>query len=266
MTHPDFISPSRYLKRAVLGAILLSGVPTALAQNSSISHEAWGDLLQTYVHQSDDGVNRVDYGALKDNAADSAKLDNYIDQFADLSFDDMTRDEQFAAWANLYNAVTVQYIIGEYPLDSIKPWYSTGPWKKIKVEADGRELSLDAIEHDVLRVKWADDPRLHYSINCASYGCPNLRRDAWVAETLNEDLDGAARDYVNHPRGVTVRERGGLEVSSIYDWFQKDFGGSEASVIDHLLKYADEDLAADIRANNDIRGYEYDWSLNGTGK
>ncbi|MGB3625174.1 MAG: DUF547 domain-containing protein [Henriciella sp.] len=235
----------------------------ASAKSTNLSHTAWGEILDTFVTASPDGLNRVDYGALKASQTDRAKLDAYIEQYADLNFDSLSRDEQFAAWANLYNAVTVRYIVEEYPLSTIKPWYSSGPWKKIKVTADGREISLNGIEHDVLRVQWSDDPRLHYAINCASYGCPNLRRSPWQAETLDADLDDAARDYINHPRGVTVEARG-LQVSSIYDWFRKDFGGSEKAVIDHLVQHASPQLAEKIRANPDIRDHEYDWSLNGT--
>ena len=104
---------------------------------------------------------------------------------------------------------------------------------------------------------------MHYSINCASFSCPNLQPRAWEAATLDTDLDAAAREYINSPRGVAVTSRG-LVVSSIYDWFEADFGGSRQAVIDHLLKYADDDLAAKIRANPKIRRYQYDWSLNDT--
>ena len=104
---------------------------------------------------------------------------------------------------------------------------------------------------------------MHYAINCASYSCPNLLPKAWEAATLDADLDAAARAYVNHPRGVDPG-RNGLTVSSIYDWFEDDFGGSRSAVIDHLLTYADDTLAEEIRANPKIRSYDYDWSLNGT--
>ncbi len=233
-----------------------------MAKTTSISHAPWGEILETYVSPGPDGVNLVDYGALKANAADRDKLDAYIGRYAKLDFSEMSRDEQFAAWANLYNAVTVRYIVGEYPTSSIKPWYSSGPWKKIKVNVDGRDISLDGIEHDVLRKQWEDDPRLHYAINCASYSCPNLLVSPWMAATLDEDLDNAASDYVNHPRGVSIETRG-LNLSSIYDWFEADFGGSEDQVIQHILNYADEDLAAKIRANPHVHDYDYDWSLNG---
>lgn len=235
----------------------------ASAKTTSVSHTPWGDILETYVSPGPDGVTLFDYGALKDNRADRDKLDTYMGQFAQLDFSELPRDEQFAAWANLYNAGTVRYIVGEFPTYTIKPWYSSGPWKKIKVTADGREISLDGIEHDVLRKRWKDDPRLHYAINCASYGCPNLRTRPWTANTLSADLDDAARDYINHPRGVSVESRG-LNLSSIYDWFKSDFGGTDEAVVEHLLNYADTGLAQKIRANPEIHDYDYDWSLNGT--
>lgn len=259
---PEFLSPASLL--SLLSMVLLIMASSPSSAQSRPSHEAWGTILERYVSQAPDGVNRVDYAALKDSEADREALDRYIAQFADADFDAMSRDEQFAAWANLYNAVTVRYVVGKYPIDTIKPWYSTGPWKSIKVEAGGETISLDGIEHDVLRVQWSDDPRLHYAINCASYSCPNLRKAPWVAATLDADLDEAARDYVNNPRGVLVRDKGGLRVSSIYDWFRKDFGGSEEAVIEHLLRYAGAALASEIRARPDIVGHDYGWSLNDT--
>lgn len=267
-SHSRSISPSMQhlpmLRKPLIAFLLMMvaamGSFPASAQ-TALSHEAWGDLLETYVVEGSDGVTRVDYGALKDNEADRAKLDAYIAQYSGADIDAMERDERFAAWANLYNAVTVRYIVEKYPVGSIKPWYSTGPWKSIKVEAGGETLSLHAIEHDVLRVQWSDDPRLHYAINCASYSCPNLRIHPWVAETLNDDLDDAARDYVNHPRGVRI-ENDKLTVSSIYEWFKKDFGGSDAAVIDHLRLYAEAPLAEKLKGRSRINDHEYDWSLN----
>lgn len=232
----------------------------AMADDSTL-HQDWDDLLKTYVIEAEDGVNRFDYGALKDNAGDVAKLDGYLASFESLDFDTLNDNEQFAAWSNIYNALTIKHIVGRYPTKSIRSGYIVGPWKRVKTVVDGENVSLDHIEHGILRVEFSD-PRVHYAVNCASYGCPNLRPDAWVAATLDEDLDDAARAYVNHPRGVTVRSRGGLQVSTIYKWFREDFGGSEQGVIDHLLQYADEELAAEIRANADIKKHDYDWALN----
>lgn len=243
------------------GAIAMTLATGHAAADEGERNAGWDGILQTYVVESDDGVNRFQYRALKASADDTATLNDYIESFADLDLDALTPDEHFAALANAYNALTIQHMIGRYPVKSIRSGYITGPWKRVKMTIDGEELSLDDIEHDVLR-KDFDDPRVHYAVNCASYGCPNLQNKAWVGETLNADLDAAARDFINHPRGVTVRDRGGLQVSEIYKWFAEDFGGTEQGVIAHLLEYAAPELAVQIKANADIKRYEYDWSLN----
>jgi len=226
-------------------------------------HADWTRLLKTYVKAGSDGITRVDYAGLAASPGDRAALDAYIARFAETDLSAKT-DANFAAWANLYNAVTVRHITERYPVKSIKDGYLTGPWKSVKVQAGGTEVSLDAIEHKILRKTWGT-PEVHYAINCASYSCPNLPARAWEASTLKTDLDAAARAYVNHPRGVTVTAKG-IVASDIYNWFEADFGGSKASVIDHLLAYAEPDLAAKIRANPRIVRYQYDWSLNDAAK
>ena len=233
---------------------------TAAADDTDL-HQAWDDLLGEYVVESDDGVNRFDYGRLKDTAADSAKLDAYLESFANFDVETLDENEQFAAYANIYNALTVQYIVGRYPTKSIRAGFIVGPWKRVFTQINGEELSLDAIEHEILRAEW-DDPRVHYAVNCAAYSCPNLQTDAWFGETLDDDLDRAARAYVNDPRGVTIRRNGTLQVSTIYKWFREDFGGSNEGVFDHLIEYAEPELAAQIEAKRRITKHEYDWDLN----
>ncbi len=226
-------------------------------------HADWTRLLRTYVKDGSDGITRVDYAGLAASARDRAALDAYIARFAEADLSAKT-DANFAAWANLYNAVTVRHIVERYPVKSIKDGYLTGPWKDVKLRAGGSEVSLDAIEHKILRKTWGT-PEVHYAINCASYSCPNLPAKAWEAASLKTDLAAAARAYVNHPRGVTVTSRG-LKVSEIYKWFETDFGGSKASVTEHLLDHAKPELAAKIRANPKIVRYQYDWSLNDAAK
>ena len=262
---------SRVLLAASLMAMQLAlpaqarDVTSGITEDASMAkaqHAQWTRLLSKYVHTSDNGINRVDYGALKSNAADRAALDAYIGRFADRDLSG-TNDAAFAAWANLYNAVTVRHIVEKHPLGSIKDGYFFGgPWKKITVTVGGGKVSLDDIEHKILRPKF-NEPRVHYAINCAAFSCPNLMTKAWEPATLDADLDAAARAYVNDPRGVSVTDRG-LVLSSIYDWFAADFGDSKQAVIHHLLKYADTGLAKQIRANPKIRSYDYDWSLNDT--
>lgn len=247
-------------KLIAAGAIAMTVIAGPASAEAENRHSEWDSLLESYLVEGADGVNRFDYGALKASGSDTAALDAYLASFKTLDFETLSRDEQFAAWANIYNALTVKHIVGRYPVKSIRSGYIVGPWKKVKTVVDGEAISLNDIEHEVLRPM--GDPRVHYAVNCASYSCPNLLPDAFVAETLDEDLDAAAAAYINHPRGVTIRSRGGLQVSEIYKWFKEDFGGSEKTVIAHLLEHANPVLTEQIKANADIKKYDYDWSLN----
>lgn len=242
-------------------AVAEEAAMSTTAQIQTEQHSEWSALLAKYIKPDATGLNRFDYGALKASPADTAALNAYVASFADMDISEMEADAQFAAWANLYNALTVQHIIERYPVKSIRSGYIVGPWKKVFAVADGEQVSLDDIEHGILREQW-DEPRVHYAVNCASYGCPNLPGKALEASTLDAQLDAGARAYINHPRGVTIRNNGTLQVSKIYKWFDEDFGGSKASVVEHILEYAEPKLAAQIRAKPKITKYEYDWSLN----
>jgi hypothetical protein len=121
-------------------------------------------------------------------------------------------------------------------------------------------VSLDDIEHRILRPIWKD-PRTHYSVNCASLGCPNLPAQAFTSSNLEQLLDDGARAYVNHPRGARV-ENGRLTVSSIYVWFAPDFGSGDAGVIAHLKQYAEPALKKKLGSVDRIADDEYDWALN----
>jgi len=229
---------------------------------TQIDHADWTAFLQTYLVAGSDGITRLRYGAVSDQ--DQQQLDAYIQRLEAQTVTGLNRDEQFAYWANLYNAVTVDVILEAYPVDSIrdiKPsLFSLGPWKQERVTVEGVELSLDDIEHNILRPIW-QDPRVHYAVNCASIGCPNLMDEAFTSAGLEQKLDEAARAYVNHPRGASVTD-GKLTVSSIYDWFKEDFGNNDAGVIAHLKLYANDELKAQLGAIQKISGDDYDWSLN----
>ena len=227
-------------------------------------HAPWDAILQAYLSAPPGEVYRFDYAALRADASDRAALESYIAALERAEPSSMSRDEAFAYWANLYNAVTVRLIVEEAPDNSIRQirprLWSIGPWGVDRVTVGGEALSLDNIEHDIMRPQF-EAAMVHYAVNCASIGCPNLKPTAWRADTLEADLDAAARAYVNHPRGVSVTEDG-LVVSRIYRWFKEDFGGDERGVINHLLAFAEPELAGRIEANPDIVGHEYDWSLN----
>jgi hypothetical protein len=245
---------------AAASALALGAAPAMAADPAALDA-----LLQRYVVDNPDGLARVRYGAWKASATDREALQAWIASAEATRVSTLPRPAQFAFWANLYNAVTLRVVLARYPVASIrdiKPTpISLGPWKRPEVTVEGKRLSLDDIEHGILRKQWRE-PRVHYAVNCASVGCPNLQRRAWRAETLERDLDAAARAYINSPRGVTIRADGALVPSSIYTWFRADFGGNEAGLRAHLARYASGPLKARLDAGARIAGHDYDWSLN----
>ncbi|WNK00035.1 DUF547 domain-containing protein [Thalassospiraceae bacterium LMO-JJ14] len=231
----------------------------------SLDHGIWQRFLKTYVKDDPAGLNRVDYAGV--TAEDKRALSSYLDGLAATPVSTLNRGEQQAYWINLYNALTVQVIVDHYPVKSIRDidispgLFSDGPWAKKLIKIEGEEVSLDDIEHRILRPIW-NDPRLHYAVNCASVGCPDLIARAYTAADMDRLLSANAVTYVNSPRGVKIAD-GGITVSKIYDWFQEDFGGSEEGVIAHLMQYVTGDRKAALESATYIDDYDYDWSLNG---
>ena len=235
------------------------------ASTQTVDHAPWGKFLKTYVKPGGDGANRVAYGTV--NEADKKSLHDYLASLRKVNVASLSRNEQLAYWINLYNALTVRVVVHFYPVDSIQDINLTGglfggggPWDKDLIRIDGEMISLNDIEHRILRPIWRD-PRLHYAVNCASVGCPNLAVTPYTAATVNAMLNQAARDYVNSPRGVR-HTSDGLVLSKIYAWFSEDFGSSETMVLDHIARHASSDTEVKIMSSTNIAAYEYDWSLN----
>ncbi len=233
----------------------------------AVDHSAWDQLLKTYVKPGADGLNRVNYAALK--AEGLPALREYIATLEKADPSKLDRNDQFALLANLYNAKTLEIVASRYPVKSIKDIslggglvasVTGGPWKAKVAKLGGVELSLDDIEHGILRPVFKD-PRVHYAVNCASVGCPNLGTEAFTGAKLNAQLEQAAKDYVNSPRGVRF-DNGAPVVSSIYVWYIDDFGGTDQGVLDHLRKYAAPDLEKRLAGVKALGGDGYDWSLN----
>ena len=235
----------------------------------SVDHSAWDRLLKTYVKPGADGINRVNYSAFKRDGHTALKA--YIGSLQSVDPNALDPSAQFAFYVNLYNAKTIDIVLDHYPVKSIKDIslgghllasLTGGPWKAKVVKVNGTELSLDDIEHGILRTRFRD-PRIHYAVNCASVGCPNLSNEAYTGAKLDAQLDTSAHNYVNSPRGFRFDGQA-LVASSIYKWFKDDFGGSDQGVLKHALKYADPDLGAKLKTARSISGFEYDWSLNDT--
>ncbi len=231
-----------------------------------IDHGDWQDILDGYVALDSSGVNLVDYGGLAANAEDVAKLSVYLEHLQELDPRDYSRAEQMAYWINLYNALTVKVVLDAYPVDTIRDIHEgvvpyTGPWDDVHAHVAGEDLTLNHMEHGILRPIWQDE-RIHYAVNCAAYGCPHLLDTAFTAANTEELLEEGARDYVNNPRGVDVVDDDFIVISSIYDWYTEDFGDTEETVKAHLIEHADDELAAFLEGFEGAIEYDYDWSLN----
>ncbi len=270
---PVGLRPAAWLLAAVLAPAAIAAPKAELwdrwtahdpASSAVIDHTAWDGFVARNLRDGDDGVVRIAYGEV--SAADRAALDGYLESLSRVAIGEHSRDEQRAYWINLYNALTVTVVLDHYPVASIRDirispgLFSSGPWGKKLLEVEGESLSLDDVEHRILRPIWKD-PRIHYAVNCASIGCPNLMKRAFTAENAEALLEEGARAYVNHPRGARV-EGGRLRTSSIYEWFKEDFGGTDAGVIEHLRRYAEPPLAAALGEVDRISGDDYDWALN----
>ncbi len=242
-------------------------VRSARVSVSPVDHSAWDKLLKTYVVPGADGLNRVDYARFK--AQGQPQLKSYLAGLQSVDPGQLDRSDQFAFLVNLYNAKTIALVLERYPVASIRDIalgggvvaaFTGGPWKAKVLRLKGVELSLDDIEHTILRPMFKD-PRVHYAVNCASIGCPNLSVDAFVGATLEAQLERAARIFVNSPRAFRFNG-GSLTSSSIYSWFKADFGGDDAGVLKHARQFAAPPLAAKLAKTESISTHDYDWRLN----
>ncbi|MBM3556363.1 MAG: DUF547 domain-containing protein [Alphaproteobacteria bacterium] len=237
------------------------------AATRAIDHAPWSAFLARYLVRGADGINRLAYGRV--SMEDRAALDAYVTTLEASPVSQLARPEQKAFWINLYNALTVRTVLAHYPVASIKDirispgLFASGPWGRKLATVEGEALSLDDIEHRILRPIFAD-PRLHYALNCAALGCPNLGATAYGVADLEDRLDAAARDFINHPRGVRL-VRGKLHVSSIFVWFGVDFGRDEAALSAHFRAHAAPALAEALKGVGAIADHDYDWRLNDAG-
>ncbi len=247
----------------------VAGVFTPFNKGSlvTVDHAPWDALLKAYVVPAEHGLNRIAYARLK--RENHGALKTYIKSLEATDVRSLDRPEQFAFWANLYNAKTLDVVLDKYPVGSIKSinlgggiaaTLTGGPWKAKIVRVGDQNLSLDDIEHVILRGVFKD-PRVHYAVNCASVGCPNVADEALTGAKLEAQLEAGAKAYVNSPRGLVVRD-GKLTASSIYNWFQADFGGSQAGVLAHVRGYAEPALRQKLDSISAIDDFFYDWSLN----
>lgn len=220
-------------------------------------HSAFDTVLKEHVSASG---GFVDYEALK---KDAAGLDAYIATIAKVDIDTLGRDERLAFLINAYNAFTLRLILDHYPVDSIKDIPSNQRWDAKRWTIGGGTYSLNQIEHELIRPKFAE-PRVHFALVCAAIGCPPLRNEAYTGSRLEEQLTDQSRYVHTHARWFRLNEsKGELALTALYNWYGGDFTQKASSVVAYAAQFS-PDLVRLINAGKEPRVtfLDYSWKLN----
>lgn len=230
---------------------------TSSAFGASIDNSLYVRVLDKFLKNG-----LVDYAALKEDRAD---LDLYLDNMGRVDPASLSRDDRLAFYINLYNASTLKLIIDNYPVDSIKDIGSifSSPWKKKVVVMNGELVTLDTIEHDIIRPEFKE-PRIHFAVNCSAMSCPPLLEVPYEGAMLDDQLEHVAISHMNNVKhnyldGTT------FHVSKIFSWFSEDFPDD---LVGWLLQFTQGELRArleQLRRGGQkikVKYITYDWSLN----
>ena len=264
------------LALAITAPLLLASAPGIAAEPFDHTYSDYRALLTAVVHPP-----RVDYAALK---AGREQLDRVVASLAAPSAEterSWARAQRMAFWINAYNVLTLRAIVDHYPIRA--GWFTLAPrnsirqidgvWTTLKSDVAGRHMTLDDIEHRILRPDFRD-PRVHFAINCASISCPPLADRPYLAPTLDAQLDGAARAYLGSPEGVRL-DGDAVKVSSIFKWYGDDFtaqyaarvpGSREArerGILGAVVTFGPPAAAKQAGGGSARIDYlDYNWSLN----
>jgi hypothetical protein len=254
--------------RIALLLLMLGLSASAQASSFDHAHGAWRALLASHVTWVQNGAaTEVDYAGF---SRDERALANYLQELSVVSseqYEGWSRPRQLAYLINSYNAFTVKLILDHQPVSSIRQigGLFTSPWEIRFIPLLGKKLSLDQIEHGMIREPGVfDEPRIHFAVNCASMGCPALRPEPYVADQLGEQLEDSERRFLgDRSRNRYNEEKGRFEVSKLFDWYGEDFTqrwGSLNAYLDQHSRLVGPPPGNASKAR--IVFLEYDWSLN----
>ncbi len=234
------------------------------SRSLAVDHTPWQVLLDDYLEfETPDGISLFDYENLQLDASD--ELDNYITALSAVDPRNTSRADQLAYWINLYNAATVALVSKHYPTSSItklgESKLTFGPWDDKVVRVADQALSLNDIEHNILRPVF-NDFRIHFAVNCASFGCPNLQSQAFTRDNVDALLESASREFLAHPRAIAFNADGLLQLSSIFDWYAEDFGKDLSAQLQTIAAYCPQPMASQLASHTGEIAYHYDWQLN----
>lgn len=229
------------------------GLPTPdasklLSQDNDlvIDHSIWNTLLKKHVNEQ----GMVDYKSFR---KDRAELDTYLKMLSSKQPKaDWGSNELLAYYINLYNAYTVDLILKNYPVKSIKD--IDFPWTKEFIEVGDKKVSLGGIENSILRKM--NEPRIHFAINCASVSCPKLLNEAFTADKIEEQLQKVTREFINSDENEISKNF--AKLSSIFDWYKGEYMQGGMSLTEYINQYS----ITRINPNAKITFKEYNWDLN----
>jgi hypothetical protein len=245
-------------------AVMTMLLAAATASGDDFSHEIFDNLLRRHVRDSG-----VDYAGVR---TDKALLADYLAQLAEADIEALTSKAQYAFWINAYNALTWQGVLDtlpQQPAHWVRYQVTTalpenGFWRIVKYRVAKRSLTLDQIEHEILRPTW-QDARVHFAVNCASIGCPALRAEAYSALRLEAQLEDQTRRFAADPSKLRIDPASRtIAISPIFDWFRDDFVRDATSIPRFIAGYiADQQLATALTQGEwTVQFLPYDWHLN----
>lgn len=243
---------------------------TKVSAMQSLEYQDYADVLQTYV----DNRGLVDYAALQANRQQLDRFNQSLGEITPQTYANWSEAEQIAFLINAYNSFTLQSIIDQEPLkDSIRD--ISGVWNRRKFTLAGEEITLDNIEHDILRQDF-NEPRIHVALVCAATSCPPLRREPYLPNTLDAQLRDQTIRFASSPNGFSLdRQEGTVYLSSIFKWYGSDFepiygiddefeGNNKQRAVLNYFSFALDESAQTFLNQEDykVKYLDYDWSLN----
>ncbi|NEP38786.1 MAG: DUF547 domain-containing protein [Okeania sp. SIO2G4] len=256
--------------------------PTNLGENNQGTQESTTTSAQPFNYQDYNSILKeyvnaeglVDYERLKENRQKLDEFNAAIGAVTPSTYGSWTDAEKIAFLVNAYNSFTLESIIDNYPTKSIRR--IPGVWKIRKFDVAGEKMTLDHIEHQVLRKEF-NEPGIHVALVCAAISCPPLRREAFTGNQLEQQLDDQANTFLINNQGFLIdRENNAVYFSSIFKWFGEDYkktygqeptidglNETETAIVNYAHKYVNPDDKKYLKQGGyQVKYSDYDWSLN----
>ena len=228
----------------IFAAILISFIEKSQEDATTI-HDEYNQLLTRYV--SKEGI--VNYKEFKN---EQQKLTQYIAKLKNTPpQDSWTSNEQLAYWINLYNSLTINLLLKNYPIESITKIDKA--WDTKIVTIDNKDYTLNSIENEVIRPIFSE-PRIHFAVNCGAKSCPKLLNEAFTAQKLESQLQRQAISFINNTSLNEINENK-ISISKIFEWYAVDFGS--------ITTYINNYTTTKVKKDAEVSYLEYDWGLNG---